>query len=413
MQINRTRSRSPINIAFSAAGAFLLTTLAVAGAAAQKSASAFVITVQGSQRRPVAGARIQINAPQGSFKLDGITNQEGAYRAPSLDPGDYGITVTAPCFEKFTTEFKVTSVRAPTQLVILTPAATESSCDASGFKFADSSALKASEIVGAVDAAGYSSQAEARTPEMSDALADVLANGKTQEPAQSKILSSGQTLLRQSHYPEAAGIFRGGTSSYPGSATMFLALGVAYYAGGHDDEAIGALCKAADLDPGDRRSYFFLAHAAGSSKAESDLALRYLLANANSHPHDAAAQYEYAIALLRSENLGFVHHDNEAERFLHAAINLDDSFAAAHFELGSALSANLPSMAAKEFERVIALQPDWAEAHYRLAQLEKRAGAEAASRDELAEYERLHRAGSIDSEMRLLQELRQLNLKIR
>jgi len=377
-----------------------------------QSSGALIVAVRGPANRPVPGAQIEINGQGTPFKVEGVA-KDGTYRGPALAPGRYRITVSAPCYQKFVSDFEVASGHPANPIITLTPAGGASGCKAADFEFADSGGLKAGEINGAVDAAGYSSQAETESTELRQALAEVIAepgsHGKAENQAESRILARGNDLLLRGDYRQAADVFREGAAQYPLAGHMLVALGVSYFAAGNYDEAVEAFCKAADLNPDDRRPYFFLARANGSSAGAMALVLDRLELNAKNHPADAAAQYEYALALWRAHLQGQGTVDNSrVEQLLRSALALDDSLAEAHFELGVVLSPTRPEQAMTELERAAFLQPDWAEAHYRLGQLYERAGEKDRARRELAEYERLHKRGSRAEAERLREEMRRL-----
>ena len=376
----------------------------------QHAAEALFVAVHGAADRPVPSARIEIDSEGKPFKLDVVSKQDGTYTGPELAPGRYRIVVTAHCYETFEGSFEVSAGRTASTTISLAPAARATGCAATGFEYTDSTSLKAGEIEGAVDAAGYSSQAEARSEDLRQALAAIVSGGGDNKTgSESDILRRGNDLLLQGRYQQAAGVFRGAAERYPQSVNALLGSGVAYYAGGHYDEAAEALCKAVDLDPADPRPYFFLAQAAWSSPAEGAPVLHRLAANAKSHPGDATAQYYYAVALLRDQNVGENGIDaREPERLLRSATALDDSLSEAHFELGVVLSPSHPADAIAEFQRVIALRPDWAEAHYRLGLLYQHSGTGDKAKNELAEYDRLHKRGPVEEVERLRDEIQKL-----
>jgi predicted Zn-dependent protease len=233
--------------------------------------------------------------------------------------------------------------------------------------------------------------------------------GKHGDPAESSLFTQGEQFLLRGDYPQAAGVFQAGTERYPLSQDMFVGLGITYYAGRHFDQAAKTLCKAVDLDPADPRPYFFLAEADWSSLAESAPVLQRLHANATRHPRDAAAQYFYAVALWRARTLNpSASNPAQVEQLLRSAIALDDSLAEAHFELGVVLSTTKENEAITEFKRTLDLQPDWAEAHYRLGQLYQHTGAQQEAQKELSEYERLHQRDPVEQQRRLRDEVRRL-----
>jgi tetratricopeptide (TPR) repeat protein len=385
----------------------------LAGQSDQHAAGALFVAVHGATNGPIPSAKIEIDGDGRAFKLEAFAKRDGTYSGPTLAPGRYRIIVTAQCYENYESGFEVTAGHPANATITLKPATGASGCEGDGFEFADSGGLKAGEINSAVDAAGYSSQAEAKSTELRQALAEVVAipdrGNTTKDQAESSLFNRGNELMRRGDYQQAAGVFQDGTDHYPRSANMLLGLGVAYYAGGHYDEAAAALCKAVDLNPADPRPYFFLAQSDWSTPGQSAPVLHRLQANASSHPGDAAAQYYYAMALRRAQTLGESGIDTrELESLLRSAVALDDSLAEAHFELGVILSTNHRADAIAEFQRAIALQPDWAEAHYRLSQLYQGTGSVDSAQSELAEYDRLHKRGPAEREQRLRDEIRRL-----
>ena len=52
----------------------------------------------------VASARVSVANIQTSFVYEGLTNTEGEYYIPYINPGDYRVSVEAPGFKKFVRE---------------------------------------------------------------------------------------------------------------------------------------------------------------------------------------------------------------------------------------------------------------------------------------------------------------------
>jgi tetratricopeptide (TPR) repeat protein len=298
------------------------------------------------------------------------------------------------------------------------PSSDSSSADG-GIEYSDSAALKPGGISGSVDAGGYSSQAQARSSELRQALGQIspglqgsalAAGGVNAEAAESSSFQRASDLLLGGDYARAANAFRQGSAQFPDSARMVLGLGVAYYSRGLYADAIATLRKAVDLSPAEPQAYFFLAQAYSASPVKSEEVLQRLATYSSSHPGNAAAQYDYALCLWRGRGASDSSSADpqKVEHLLRSAIALDPSFAEAHFQLGVLLAAQGQTQAAaSELERAVALEPGWAEAHYRLAQVDRRMGEIAKAQSETEQSEHFRKSGELEDK-RLRAEIRRL-----
>ena len=395
---------------------------------------ALQVTVLGSAGLKIAGASVSIQPEGAASGLKGVTKADGTYLASQLETGRYRIVVAAPCYAGSQSEVNVEVGRQAISTITLTlaspapasaggaPCAGSALQNDGGVQFSDSSGLKPGELSGTVDAAGYSSQAETQGAEMRQALGDLTAAGPkpTGEKGATLIFDRGNNLLLQGDYSAAASVFQQGAAQYPRSAKILLGLGVAAYSRGRYEEAVDKLCRAVDLNPADRRAYFFLTQAYAASPVRTEQVLQRLESYAASEPKNAAAQFYYALGRWRARTQGgqgtgideAADHAGveRVEQLLRSAITLDPSLAEAHFQLGVVLSTQGEDGAAiAEFQQTIALQPDWGEAHYRLAQLYRRKGEKDRAQRELTDYQRLQKQGDTQN-LRSRDEVRRLLL---
>ncbi len=132
-------------------------------------------------------------------------------------------------------------------------------------------------------------------------------------------------------------------------------------------------------------AHFGIGYIAWRDKRYDDAAseFRQELASA---PHHAEALAYLGDVLLRSR-------DPAARTMLEQAASLDDSIWIAHLDLGILdAQARRNVTARKQFERAIALAPDDADAHYRLARLYRSEGREDEAKAQLAVVTKLHEA---------------------
>ncbi|HXJ95903.1 MAG TPA: tetratricopeptide repeat protein [Terriglobia bacterium] len=376
-----------------------------------------VVTQSGGK---VAGAELSIGLEGKSANLKAFTGRDGTYLSPQLVVGNYQLNVISACHRPWQGAFHIELGREQTVNVTLRPStesASEATCVArskqvdTDVQFSDSTPLKPGEVPGSVDAGGYSSQAQGM--QMRTALGEWAGNAGSPKATDeaSKAFSRGNSLLLQGDYGQAIGVFQQAAAQYPHSARLLLGLGVAYYSSGRYGDALDALSKAVDLNPSDRAAYFFLTQTYTASPRKAEEVLPRFERYAKREPQNAAAQYYYALCLWRSGAAGRNPVDTErVEQLLRLALALDPSLADAHFELGVVLAEQRQdAQALAEFERVIALEPGFPEAHYRAAQIYQRSGERERAEAELAAYAEL-RKHSASGDEKLRDDVRKLLL---
>jgi len=207
---------------------------------------------------------------------------------------------------------------------------------------------------------------------------------------ENQFFSRGSDLLLHREFAPARDLFQRGVARFPDSAKLQMGLGIALYARGLYDQAVGNLLHATDMVPSDPRPYLLLARAYAVLHSQNDEVVKRLARLVEIDPKSAPARYYYALGLWRSSGVKSGANAGEIERLLDDAVALDPQFADAHLELGAlfAEQTKYPE-AIGEYRRAIAINPDLAAAHYRLAQAYTRTGDTAAAESELGLYEHL------------------------
>jgi superkiller protein 3 len=193
-------------------------------------------------------------------------------------------------------------------------------------------------------------------------------------------------LLTNALAPEAAVIrLKEALETFPRSSHLWLALGIAHYKVGRNDEAAKALLHATELDAKVAPAYAYL----GMTYVEIG-------------QYDAAIkQYEHALAI--NDQLGVVNYlvadallkqataDNaRVEAQLLRAVKLEPAFAPARLALGKLYArTNRFEEAASEFERVIKLDANIAEAYYQLGRVYTKLKRVGEAQATLATFKRL------------------------
>ena len=213
------------------------------------------------------------------------------------------------------------------------------------------------------------------------------------EPSEKNIFDWGSELLLHQTLEPAAAVFRSGAERYPQSVRMQIGLGIALYSQRQYDEAVKALARATDLAPLDPLPYVFLGRVYNVSTAQAGEVVKRLQRFVELQPANAQAHYYYALALWKgkrdqeqSANL------DEVESHLEKATALDSGFADAHLQLGILYAGQHKyAEAIEQYRDAIRLQPNLADAHYRLGQALVRAGDKARAQVEFEVYDRLHK----------------------
>lgn len=186
-----------------------------------------------------------------------------------------------------------------------------------------------------------------------------------------------QELLREQKFREVVALVQ-----KVDDAQSRLALGVAYYALRRFDDAAGAFLRVIELSPEVEQPYLFLGRFLDQAPNRLPAISRAFERFAQANPSHYAGYF--LLAKVQPEN---------AEKLLRRSLELNDSNAAAHFDLGAALDRDKKfEDAAAEFEKAAKLDPADAATHYRLARVYDRLGKADAAREEREAHARLVRA---------------------
>ena len=191
-------------------------------------------------------------------------------------------------------------------------------------------------------------------------------------------------LLLQRFDP-AARILERGSKTFPKSAQLELALGVAYYGQRRFAEATRAFLRTIDLVPEVEQPYVFLGKMLDQAGDRMPEVLRRFQNWAAENPNDPRAQFVYAKGLIESGGDAV-----QAERLLRVSIALKGDQWESHYELGVLLEQQRKySDAAQELERSVAINPNQADVHYHLSRVYDRLGKTDRAAEERGLHERL------------------------
>jgi len=211
------------------------------------------------------------------------------------------------------------------------------------------------------------------------------------DPTEEHLFDWGNNLVQLHAFEPAAQVFAAGIERHPKSPRLHVGLGIAEYSRGQYEAAVKSFCEAADLAPSDPRPYQFLGEMYGVAPELAREITQRLARFVETRPRNALAHFYYAMNLWKGQPADSPPADmKRVETLLRRAVVLDPKLAKGFLELGVLLSEQQRyKEAVLELRRAIRLEPDQAQAHYRLAQAYQRTGQESLAASELEIFERL------------------------
>jgi Flp pilus assembly protein TadD len=203
-------------------------------------------------------------------------------------------------------------------------------------------------------------------------------------------LSLAVELIRHKSFEAAKVVLKQAEELQPKSWRIELALGMVEYFAGSDEEASRILVHAAELAPEPEVALKYLGDIQmDQASAPDPAAVAQLCGYSDRHPKKGNMQFYCGALLFRGDYVsGDKRHAHEILGRLHAAASLLPRDASPHCQLGRAYRwVEQRQEALRESESCARLDPNSAEAHYRLAQIYQHAGQPERSQQEMKLYE--------------------------
>ncbi len=208
----------------------------------------------------------------------------------------------------------------------------------------------------------------------------------------------GSELLLHRAIWQAAEVFKAGARMYPRSTRMLTGWAAALFAGALYDQAASRLCEASDLDPSSAEPYLLMGSIEAAAPGPLPCVEQRLDRFVQAQPASAAANYLYAMALLRRGNTTQA---AKAKLLLTRAATTagadadDHPSAEAYLQLGIlAFAQHEDTEAIQDYTKAIELEATLAEAHYRLGVAYQREGERAKAAAEFELHEALEKRQS-------------------
>jgi tetratricopeptide (TPR) repeat protein len=238
------------------------------------------------------------------------------------------------------------------------------------------------------------------------------------DPSEPNLFDWGTELLTHRALEPATDVFTKGNRQFPKSVRMLIALGVAWYARGSNDQAAQCLVNASALAPDNPTPYLFLGKMQSVEGTPSEGSVERLRRFAQLQPDNALANYYYAVSLWKQsasavdpgrDNDRDTERSARVELLLQHAVHLDPKLGAAYLQLGILYSQRKDfSRAISAYRKAIEVNPEQVSresdetlevAHYRLAQAYLRTGDKAKAQQELQLHDRLSKKTRENAEL--------------
>jgi len=220
------------------------------------------------------------------------------------------------------------------------------------------------------------------------------------DPNESNLFDWEAELLTHRAADQAIEIFTKGNRLFPRSTRMLLGLATAFYARGAYEEAAQRFFEGCDLYPADPRPYLFLGRVQVSEITQLPGFVERMGRFVRLQPNNAMANYYYAASLWKQWK-GPEDSETPAQvrALLEKALHLDPSLGAAYLQLGIlyADQKDFPKAIAA-YEKAIAVNPGLTEAHYRLAQADRKTGDEKKAEHEFERHDELSKKSAAEVE---------------
>jgi Flp pilus assembly protein TadD len=203
-------------------------------------------------------------------------------------------------------------------------------------------------------------------------------------------LSLAVEFIRHENFDAAKLVLKQAEKLQPRSWRIQVMLGMVEYFAGTDEEATRYLLRAAELAPEPEGALKYLGDIQVDRPAAPDPdAVAKLCEYSDRQPKEGHMQFYCGALLFRQESApGDKTHSGEFLRRLHAAAGLLPKDAAPHCQLGKAYRwLGQWQEALGESQICARMDPDSAEAHYRLAQIYEHAGQREQKQKEIKLYE--------------------------
>lgn len=247
---------------------------------------------------------------------------------------------------------------------------------------------QAASVLSRIPKSGMSAEADSLNGDVQERLGHFMAavrayqSAANKDPNEVNLYTLTVEFLRHWTWGEAEKVAKFARTKYPASRRIQLALGIAYYGGGHYSKAAGIFSNLLTQAPESTTYADLLGRSCSSMDEEQSRACAQLIPFAEHHPKNAASAVYAAEEILHQpgrRNLA------SAERLLRIAITSDPHLPEAYYQMG-VLDQQQQNWRASAtvLRKAVALRPSFASAHYRLARAYAQLGNMKEAKKEIA-----------------------------
>jgi tetratricopeptide (TPR) repeat protein len=298
------------------------------------------------------------------------------------------------------------AARASTAALALKPHDTDLQLDCATVLLAAGRTVEARQILSRFPDAGQSARAQVLLGEADEEAKNFDSAGKhfgravDLEPTEENAWLLGAELLRHWTFDAAVVIFEDASVKFPDSKRMRMGLGAALFGDTKYTEAIPVFADLLDAEPDNAQYAALLGTTCATIMRAARPRCASLIRYAQTHPGDALAAVNAAASLLGEADPES--HRPLAGQLLQTALAADPKLPEAQFQMGAFLQDDGKwNESVPYLQKAIALKPDFAQAHYHLAQAYWRIGRKQEGQAEMEAQKKYSKQEKDDLQRRL------------
>lgn len=246
----------------------------------------------------------------------------------------------------------------------------------------------AASVLARISSADMSAEADSLAADVDERLGHFMPAVKhyqsaaAKDPSEVNLYALALEFLHHWTWAEARKVATFGTTKYPESKRMQLALGIAEYGSGQYPQAAAIFSTLLQSDPENAKYADLLGRSCSRISDSQNAACGQIIDFAERHPKNASICTYAAEQILHQP--GSKQDMEVAKRLLKNAIAADPKLPEAYYQMGSLYLQERQLMASADMlKKAIALRPSYASAHYHLAQVYARQKEPEKAKEEI------------------------------
>ena len=246
----------------------------------------------------------------------------------------------------------------------------------------------ATSVLARISSADMSAEADSLAGDIDERLGHFMSavrhyqSAAAKDPSEVNLYALALEFLHHWTWAEARKVATFGTTKYPESKRMHLALGIAEYGSGQYPQAAAVFSTLLQSDPENAKYADLLGRSCSRISDSQNAACGQIIDFAERHPKNASICTYAAEQILHQP--GSKQDMDVAKRLLKNAIAADPKLPEAYYQMGTLyLQERQLEASAEMLKKAIALRPSYASAHYHLAQVYARQKEPEKAKEEI------------------------------